>query len=504
MHRLPKDVPEVNAPPPTTPRDTTRSSDGALSSGALTAIERLARDGVPHDVLWHEGGRGFATALLEGLRDALREGRPVSAAVSAGVDAAYARGIAPLGQREGWAACALATATRSLARRDLEGHPAEPADEDTSRLASAAATRMEGMVPSAAREGTANAARRALAELHESALSSDAATVATTLLGHLRLGCAQVRMGATMDAIARGAITRADRAEHADPHAPWARVAPSLRRAVVRASLAEAAVALARASAREWARAPEVSTGLARCAFALLAAAGDAHHALLGAADPAPIDPARGLSSAQDAPDPLPSTELDPRTHAPSAQEAPMTQTTAGTTNPSTGARTSAPLLATLEHDAQDAAWRLAGSQFVKLMRDPLVGLLSRHLGPGDDAMRARIASFLETELGAAILSALLSAALSSMPRAAGPVPERLARELRVRAMTDAGDVVADLVMGPLRQVASLYLQDPGFITAVQTPGVEPPRVLGGASLHEETFAAAARPSATHAASDAG
>jgi hypothetical protein len=55
----------------------------------------------------------------------------------------------------------------------------------------------------------------------------------------------------------------------------------------------------------------------------------------------------------------------------------------------------------------------------------------------------------------------MLSASLSAMPQAAGDVPQKLARELRVRAMADAGDVLADVLMGPLRQVMALYLQDP-------------------------------------------
>jgi hypothetical protein len=119
------------------------------------------------------------------------------------------------------------------------------------------------------------------------------------------------------------------------------------------------------------------------------------------------------------------------------------------------------PLIDTLKTDATDAAWRTAGSQFVKLTREPLVGLLTRHLAPGDDAFRAKIAAFLETELGAALVASMLAAALSAMPATAGEVPQKLARELRVRAMADAGDVMADLLMGPLRQVISLYLQDP-------------------------------------------
>lgn len=118
-------------------------------------------------------------------------------------------------------------------------------------------------------------------------------------------------------------------------------------------------------------------------------------------------------------------------------------------------------LTQTIKVDASEAAWRTAGSQFVKLAREPLVGLLTRHLAPGDDAFRARLAAFLETELGTALLASVLSASLSAMPQTTGDVPQKLARELRVRAMADAGDVLADVLMGPLRQVMALYLQDP-------------------------------------------
>ena len=130
----------------------------------------------------------------------------------------------------------------------------------------------------------------------------------------------------------------------------------------------------------------------------------------------------------------------------------------------------------TLATDATEAAWRTAGSQFVKLAREPLVGLLTRHLAPGDDAFRARLAAFLETELGTALLASMLSASLSAMPQTTGDVPQKLARELRVRAMADAGDVLADVLMGPLRQVMALYLQDPQGapqLGVAQTMGVD-------------------------------
>ncbi len=487
---------------------------------ATSALDRLAREGVAHDVLWHEGGRQFAQRLLARLRDERKPGVSDEDALAAAVAAAYATSTAPVGQREGWAACALSAATRDILRASLESERAEQLADTAGvaeSIARAARARMGDGVLSGARDGVANAARRAMAELHEAALGTDGVPAVTAaIFGHLRHGCSQLRTGAAIDAIARGAVTRADRAEHGDSHSAWTRAEPSVRRAVVSASLAEAAVALARTASREWSRAPEVSVGLARCAFGLLGAAGEAGPWLLG-----PIDHATAVSDDEDTAHERAREALArAATTATTALEASAQRTaqqaraaggapanrrinteatmsngtnnggTNGANNGTTSgaARVGGQVLATLEHDAQDAAWRLAGTQFVKLMRDPLVGLLSRHLAPGDDAMRGRIASFLETELGAALLSAMLSAALSSLPRGVGPVPDRLARELRVRAMTDAGDVVADLVMGPMRQVMALYLQDPGFHSAMAsaTPSLEAPRDAHSAHVAHE------------------
>jgi len=128
-----------------------------------------------------------------------------------------------------------------------------------------------------------------------------------------------------------------------------------------------------------------------------------------------------------------------------------------------------------LTPDATDAAWRIAGAQLIKLTRAPLVAALSRNLGPGDEALRARIAAFLETELGAAILTAIVSVGLSAMPALALPgasaqsVP-RLAQELRVKAMADAADFAADLLMGPLRESLAMV---------ILTAGAPPAATLG-------------------------
>jgi hypothetical protein len=136
------------------------------------------------------------------------------------------------------------------------------------------------------------------------------------------------------------------------------------------------------------------------------------------------------------------------------------------------------PMLKTLEVDATEAAWRMAGSQFVKLAKEPIVALLSRHLGPDDESLRGRIAAFLDTELGVAILSGVLSAGLSAMPLPPNDISQRLSRELRVRSMATAGDAIADVLMGPLRQVAVMYLQGQPTSSPASDPAALPASAL--------------------------
>lgn len=483
----------------------TMNPDGVMRPPAASALSRLAREGVAHDVLWHEGGRAFARTLLAKLEDELTPDASIEDAINSAVSNAWASSSAPVGQREGWVACALSVLVRDVLRASLESDDDRALVDGAAlaeRIARAARARMGDNVPSGARDGVANAARRAMAELHEGALATDGVPAVTTaMFGHLRHGASQLRTGAAIDAIARGAVTRADRSEHGDSLSAWTRADARVRRAVVSASLTEAAVTLARASGREWSRSPDVSVGLARCAFGLLGAAGESAPWLLGASESANDSRAsdsRAATSATSDDDNESSTAAigralsDAMTKSAAGGAPAMTATTESNAmsnngnsngNATTTNTRSQQVIATLESDAQDAAWRLAGSQFVKLMRDPLVGLLSRHLAPGDESMRGRIAAFLDTEVGTAMLSALLSAALSALPRAAGPTPDRLARELRVRAMTDAGDVVADLVMGPLRQVMALYLQDPAFNapSPLAAPSLEAPRASSAA-----------------------
>ncbi len=139
------------------------------------------------------------------------------------------------------------------------------------------------------------------------------------------------------------------------------------------------------------------------------------------------------------------------------------------------------PLTQQLQQDAIDAAWRTAATQFVKLARDPIAAALSRKLAPGDESLRSRIAAFLETEVGTAVMSGLLSMGLSALPGGVAKVGgisqahlDRLTRELRLKSMAEVADVAADLVMGPLRETLSLMVRTAGTSIAELPATTEP------------------------------
>jgi len=116
-------------------------------------------------------------------------------------------------------------------------------------------------------------------------------------------------------------------------------------------------------------------------------------------------------------------------------------------------------MIETVKSDATDAGYRVAGKQLVKLVRDPLAATVARHLGPEDESLRMRVSEFLTTDVGTAMLAGMLSAGLSALPNQNETV-QKLARELRVQGMSDMGNMLADVLTGPLMQVVSTYLKD--------------------------------------------
>lgn len=125
-----------------------------------------------------------------------------------------------------------------------------------------------------------------------------------------------------------------------------------------------------------------------------------------------------------------------------------------------------------IKSEAVEAGIRTSVTQVVKLLHEPLVALITAKLAvPGEnpEAFAKRVAEFLKDDIGRAMVSGLLGLAFQNLPPAAlaslgisGDMSERISRELRVNAMALVGGQVADLLMDPLRNVASGFAAQTG------------------------------------------
>ncbi len=102
-----------------------------------------------------------------------------------------------------------------------------------------------------------------------------------------------------------------------------------------------------------------------------------------------------------------------------------------------------------------DAAWRVAAEQMVSLARGPLVHAVMKTVAAQGVVTHTRLEEMLRGEAGDALLRVTLALGLDALG-AKVPVASRLARELRVSAMTRVAGVLA----GPLQQV----LRDSGLL----------------------------------------
>ncbi len=136
-------------------------------------------------------------------------------------------------------------------------------------------------------------------------------------------------------------------------------------------------------------------------------------------------------------------------THSVQTQESTMTTPKDETNTKSTLAKVGDEL----KSNATDAAWRTAGKQVTLLSADSIAALLSRQIDPKDKKLKAKLETFLATPLGQALLAGGMSLALEAAPQM-GKIPtKRLARELRVQAMAEGGNLLAEAVMAPVRQL---------------------------------------------------
>ena len=468
------------------PRVTVIGGTGAMTSqipiDTLRRLDRALRRHPwqqPNEDAWR--GRELGLALLQGLRDTLPT-CDVATAVTMAVDAAAPPAEhAERGFDEQWSRYTLVWAARSLVTESLD------ADAPAAAALRAMAGAMAG-VPLRVR-GSAGADDASVFEAMIDATRQAfdgvvAEGYAAALLQQVKHSASLLVVGNhAVDDLLRGAVIRSDRVAHARGVDRWVFASTDERRALAAQGLAEAAWALAARSTAE--ADPRVRRRLVRVACQLAARVDR-----VGLWVPAGATAAAAVAVAASV-----TTTTTTTGPAPEAAAAPSPKT-----ERTMDEKKITPVLKSLEVDATDAAWRLAGSQFVKLAREPIVALLSRHLGPDDPSLRGRIAAFLDTEIGASLLSGVLSLGLSAMPLPPGDVSHKLARELRIRAMAGTSDVVADVLMGPLRQVAVTYLQGGGRAPEAETAAREPAGLPGGDFLDALKTAAAHSPveSAAH------
>jgi hypothetical protein len=453
-----------------------------IHARALAVIDPALRTGPWAAGAWDERARRFGASLVTALRESLATLPPMAAVGSA---CAAARGELPLASavfHETWSRVTLVWAVREVvqaAHAQTDAALREELLRTASELAAATSQlgSVEGSVATAGVpfEQMVDAAREAFNRAHQGLqLSPDERTFFNAYVHQFKHIASLLAVGGhSVDSLLRGAVTRTDRTVRRDGLAAWVDAPLSQRQTWAQRGAAEAAWSLAAQVVREQNKgdsARDICLWLSRTACQIITRI-DRVDAWVPATD----------RDARAAPTPPP---VKPET-----VEAPKPPKTEKTMDP---AKLNHPMLKTLEVDATEAAWRMAGSQFVKLAKEPIVALLSRHLGPDDESLRGKIAAFLDTELGVAILSGVLSAGLSAMPLPPNDISQRLSRELRVRSMATAGDAIADVLMGPLRQVAVMYLQG----QPTQSPGADP-AALPAAGLVDALKMAA--PPAEHA-----
>lgn len=111
---------------------------------------------------------------------------------------------------------------------------------------------------------------------------------------------------------------------------------------------------------------------------------------------------------------------------------------------------TLATVKSTLVLDAKEASYRVATDQLLKLVKEPLIASLMQNLQSSDPSLKMKLATFLNTDLGEAILSSILSVLVGNFPALNENLKENLSSELRISAMTKVGNMAANILTDPL------------------------------------------------------
>lgn len=117
--------------------------------------------------------------------------------------------------------------------------------------------------------------------------------------------------------------------------------------------------------------------------------------------------------------------------------------------------------VAAAKHYGKTGSIRIVASQLVKQSRPLIVNLLTAQFGKKDKTFATKLIAMLETPFGQAIHGWILSFILGFIPQNVKdrvPQLDLIVEELRVAGVAVAGDAIADMIVGPLMQLAQMYL----------------------------------------------
>ncbi len=108
--------------------------------------------------------------------------------------------------------------------------------------------------------------------------------------------------------------------------------------------------------------------------------------------------------------------------------------------------------------DTKEIALRHSAKQLAKAVQKPLVNILIQNLQlEGDPSMKTKIAAFLSTDIGFALLQGVVSVGVGMLP-VPGHAKEtlnQLAREMRIQAEMSVSEPVVEMLMEPVRNLLS-------------------------------------------------
>lgn len=114
-------------------------------------------------------------------------------------------------------------------------------------------------------------------------------------------------------------------------------------------------------------------------------------------------------------------------------------------------------LLAQARKDGRKMLVRAGSEELVLTIKEPLVAALANALGPGDPTIQAKVAAFMDTAFGEALVGAAASAGLTALNGRVITNPKHMeiaadvAEELKIASGTKVVRVFTGAALGPVR-----------------------------------------------------